>query len=379
MNILFLTAATGGGHVKAALALMKQMEKQIPDCKTNLVDSLKYINPIVDRLITGTYLITIRKTPGIYGKLYDISEKDEYVTDLVKVFNNILSRRLYRLFEQQVPSAVICTHTIPLQMLSRLKVKGLLNIPLIGIVTDFSNHYFWKLDGIDAFIVPHEFIKQDMLKMGIPESRVYTCGIPVAEDFLTTSGDKRQALENLGLENKPTLLLMGGSLGFGDIRTVFASLLSVRRDIQIIVVAGSNKKLKASLENIAQNSDKNIRVFGYTDRISELMDASSLLITKPGGITISEALVKKLPILIMTPIPGQEERNARFLINAGASVRITQCDDMEAMLEKILDKPYIMQNMSEAAAKLARPHACEDIAGIVEKLVLKESAACYIG
>lgn len=379
MNILFLTAATGGGHVKAALALMKQMEKQIPGCKTNLVDTLKYISPMVDRLITGTYLMTIRTAPGIYGKLYDISEKDEFITDLVKSFNNILSHKLYRLFEQHVPSAVICTHTIPLQMLSRLKVKGLLNIPLIGIVTDFSNHYFWKLDGIDALIVPHEFVKDDMLKMGIPGNRIYTCGIPVGEDFLTAPGDKRLALKNLGLENKPTILLMGGSLGFGDIRTVFASLLSIRREIQIIVVAGSNKKLKALLEDLAQSSDKSILILGYTDRVSELMDASSLLITKPGGITISEALIKKLPILITTPIPGQEERNARFLINAGASVRITSFDDMEALLEKILDKPHVMQNMSEAAAKLAKPHACEDIAGIVEKLVLKEPVACCIG
>lgn len=378
MNILFLTATTGGGHVKAALALMKQMEKQIPDCRTNLVDSLKYINPMVDKLITGTYLSTIKNVPGIYGKLYDISEKDEFITDLVKGFNNILSHKLYRLFEQHQPDAVICTHTMPLQMLSRLKAKGLLNIPLIGIVTDFSNHYFWKLDGIDAFIVPHEYVKKDMLKMGIPESRIHACGIPVSEDFLTTSGDKLLTLKNLGLENKPTLLIMGGSLGFGDIRTVFSSLLSVRREVQIIVVTGSNKKLKAQLDTMAKSSDKNIRILGYTDRISELMDASSLLITKPGGITISEALVKKLPILITTPIPGQEERNARFLINEGVSVRITQCDDMDTLLEEILDKPQVMRNMSEAAAKLAKPHACEEIASLVEKLVLKEPSACCI-
>lgn len=378
MNILFLTATTGGGHVKAALALMKQMEKQIPDCRTNLVDSLKYINPVVDKLITGTYLSTIKNVPGIYGKLYDISEKDEFITDLVKGFNNILSHKLYRLFEQHQPDAVICTHTMPLQMLSRLKAKGLLNIPLIGIVTDFSNHYFWKLDGIDAFIVPHEYVKEDMLKMGIPESRVHACGIPVSEDFLTTSGDKLLTLKNLGLENKPTLLIMGGSLGFGDIRTVFTSLLSVRREVQIIVVTGNNKKLKAQLDTMAKNSDKNIRILGYTDRISELMDASSLLITKPGGITISEALVKKLPILITTPIPGQEERNARFLINEGVSVRITQCDDMDKLLEDILDKPQVMRNMSEAAAKLAKPHACEEITSLVEKLVLKEPSACCI-
>jgi len=378
MNILFLTAATGGGHVKAALALMQQMEQQIPDCKTSLVDSLKYINPIVDRLITGTYLKTVKNVPGIYGKLYSISEKDEFVTDLVKGFNNVLSHRLYRLFKQYVPDAVVCTHTMPLQMLSHLKRKGLLNIPLIGIVTDFSNHFFWKLDGVDAFIVAHECIKDDMVKMGIPQDQIYTYGIPVSKDFLSTSVDRSLLLKNWGLEDKPTLLLMGGSLGFGDIQTVFTSLLSVRRDIQIIAVTGSNKKLKSHLEGLACNSDKSVHILGYTDKISELMDISSLLITKPGGITISEALVKKLPILITTPIPGQEERNAQFLINAGASIRLIQGDDMESLLERILDRPCVMQKMSEAAGKLAKPYACEDIASLVERLVQKEPAACCI-
>jgi len=379
MNILFLTAATGGGHVKAALALMQQMEKQIPDCKTSLVDSLKYVNPMVDKLVTGTYLKTVKNVPGIYGKLYDFSEKDEFITDLVKGFNNILSHRLYKLFEQYVPDAVVCTHTMPLQMLSRLKRKGLLHIPLIGIVTDFSNHYFWKLDRVDAFIVAHECIKDDMVKMGIPEDRIHTYGIPVAEDFLVTSVDRSLILKKWGLENKPTILLMGGSLGFGDIQAVFTSLLSVRREIQIIAVTGSNKKLKSHLEKLAYNSDKNIQILGYTDKISELMDVSSLLITKPGGITISEALVKKLPILIISPIPGQEERNAQFLMNAGASIRLIQGDDMELLLERILDRPYVMQKMSEAAGRLAKPNACEDIASLVERLVQKEPAACCIG
>lgn len=372
MNILFLTAATGGGHVKAAQALMQQMEKQIPGCKTSLIDTLKYINPLVDKLVTGTYLHTIKTIPGIYGRFYDLSEKDEFITDLVKAFNYILSRKLCSLFEQYSPNAVVCAHTMPLQMLSCLKRKGLLNIPVIGIVTDYTNHFFWKLEGVDAFIVAHECIKDDMVKMGIRKDRVHACGIPVTENFLSTK-ERGLLLKDMGLENKPTLLLMGGSLGFGELQSVFSSLLKLKRDIQIIAVAGCNKKLQNQLESLSHDSQKSVRVLGYTDKISELMDVADLLITKPGGITVSEALVKKLPFLIMTPIPGQEERNARFLVDSGAAIRLNSCDNMEVVLKRTLDRPSALYKMSEAARKLARPHACMDIALLVEELILKPS------
>lgn len=368
MNILFLTAATGGGHVKAAEALMEHMEKQLPGCKTRLIDALKFINPIIDRLITGTYLKTVKALPGLYGKFYDLSEQDETITKLVRGLNNFLSPGLLQLFREDMPDAVICTHTMPLQMMARLKKKGLVNIPVIGIVTDYTNHYFWKLDEIDAFIVAHECIKDDMVKMGLRESSIYVCGIPVSERFAKEHTDRRLCLARLGLSNKPTILVMGGSLGLGNIEQVFRSLLYMKQDIQIVVVTGSNKKLRQQLEAISADCD-NIRILGYTENINELMSAASLIITKPGGITISEALVKRLPICIMDPIPGQEERNAKFLRNSGAAFRLTNRDDLEYLLEHTLFKPNVLKRMSEAAGRLAKPNACEEIACIIERLV----------
>lgn len=377
MKILFLTAATGGGHIKAAQALMQQMERQIPDCQTMLVDSLKFISPLVDRLVTGTYLRTIRTLPGIYGRFYDLSEKDELITDLVKSFNRLLSHKLYNLLESYKPDAVVCVHTMPLQMLSCLKEKGMLSIPVIGIVTDYTHHSFWKLDGVDAFVVAHEHIKRNMAAMGIREERVYTCGIPVTESFLYKI-DRRLILEGLGLALKPTILLMGGSLGFGGLESAFSSLLKLPRDIQIVAVTGYNHKLQARLQNLAQNARGEIRILGYSDKINELMDACDLLVTKPGGITVSEALVKKLPLLITSPIPGQEERNARFLVDSGAAIRPEPYKNMEIVLEKIISRPGVLKKMSDAAGKLATPHASEDITGLVEELVLKKSAAFCI-
>ena len=372
MNILFLTAATGGGHVKAANALMNQMENQLPDCKTMLVDSLKYINPAIDKLVTGVYLSTIKTAPFLYGRFYDLSENDDFITDIAKGFNSLLSGKLNKLFRKYTFDAAVCAHTMPLQMLSSLKKKRLLNIPLIGLVTDFTHHSFWNLQGVDAFIVAHDAIKKDMVNMGIQEDKVHSYGIPVANDFLK-AGNRIQILRKLGLKNKPTLLLMGGSLGFGGMEAVFTTLLKINRDNQIIAVAGHNKKLQNSLETLVRThgSKKNIRLLGYTERISELMDASDMLITKPGGITVSEALVKNLPIIITTPIPGQEERNARFLTGSGAAVRLHSCSKLEDILCSTLDRPFVLHKMAEAANKLAKPSACSDISCLVEDLVIK--------
>jgi processive 1,2-diacylglycerol beta-glucosyltransferase len=371
MNILFLTASTGGGHVSASQALMEHMESRIPGCRTRLVDALKYIGPAIDRLITGTYLQTIRRAPYIYGKLYDLSEKDEVYSDLVKAFNRILAPRLSGIFQEERPDAVVCTHTMPLQMVSQLKRMGYLQIPVIGIVTDYASHFFWKQEEADAFIVPHERIRSDMARMGIFKDRIYTYGIPVSGQFANSNGineSKKYAL----LKERPVVLLMGGSLGLCSMKSVFASLLALDKEISIIAVTGHNKKLMAELERLLSRSAKPAAILGYTHNISDLMDKASVIITKPGGVTVSEALVKRLPIFIMDPIPGQEERNAEFLINAGAALSLPDDRSLPDFLTKALDDPFLLRRMSAAAAKLAMPDACEDITGLICRLVMKD-------
>jgi len=369
-----MTADTGGGHVKAAQALMHQSEKQIPGCKSMLVDSLKFISPAINKIITGTYHKTIKSAPFLYGKLYDLSEDGDFITDIAKAFNGLLSGRLNKLFMQYRFDAAVCAHTIPLQMLASLKRRGLLNIPVIGLVTDYAHHSFWNVAEADAFIVAHEDVKKDMVKMGIDEEKVFAFGIPVAEEFLKP-GNRYVLLNKMGFKDKPTLLLMGGSLGFGEMLPLFSALISIARDIQIIAVAGHNKKLKYQMENIVNKrngfNSSNIRIFGYTDKISELMDIADIIITKPGGITVSEALVKNLPIIITRPIPGQEERNARFLTQSGAAVRLHSCSELENILQKMLDRPFTLRRMSKAAGKLARPNASVNIARLLEEFVMK--------
>lgn len=370
MNVLFLSVSTGDGHLKAAEAIKEYVLQKYPLSRILIADTLKYISPVVDRLIVGGYLNTVKSTPHIYGKLYKLAEADENITDISKSLNKVLSHKLNNLINEFNPSIIVCTHTLPLQMLSYLKRKGKVTIPVVAIVTDFVNHLFWKLENIDAFVVAHEYIKHDMVNMGIPHENIYAYGIPVSQKFLHKK-DKKNILESLKLENRLTALVMGGSLGFGEIPCVFKSLLNCDRDLQIIVVTGKNEKLHKQLESYLINNQKQVKILSYTNRIADLMNISDIIITKPGGMTISEALVKQLPIFIMSPIPGQEERNARFLVNSGVAVRILPDENINNIFYQVLDNPLRLKHMKEMASYLARPYAAKDIVGLMEELMSK--------
>lgn len=379
MKVLLLTAATGGGHIKAAEALAESLVRKHPEWETVTADSLKCISPIVDRLVVGTYLNTIKNAPNLYGRLYDLSERDIVIADLSRAFNKLLSYKLCDYINNCRPSAIVCTHTFPLQMLSNLKCMNRINIPVIGIVTDFVSHLFWKLDGVDALVVSHRHIKEDMMKTGIPGTIIHTYGIPVSAAF-REKRERQHLLNEFGLSDKPALLIMGGSLGFGEVRNIFNSLLKCSRDLQIIAVTGWNKKLKMQLEELSRGCNKNVRILGYTNRIHDLMDISDFIITKPGGVTISEALVKRLPILIMPPFPGQEERNARFLAGKGAAIRLLHEENLEKVLYPLMDNPLKVRHMREMEGLLARPNAGEDIIELIERLVYDQTVdqSCLI-
>lgn len=370
MKILFLAANTGGGHVKAAEAIMEYMEENVPGCETELIDALKYINAGIDRLITGTYLQTIRKAPWIYRRLYYLSEKNKSAAAFAKAMGGLLSSGLAGLFTERSPDAVICTHSIPLHMVSKLKRAGIINIPVIAVVTDFTSHSFWYFKETDAFIVAHEDVGSEMAAMGIDKNRIHALGIPVSQRF--TGGNGANGSRTYG-HRRYTVFLMGGSLGLCSMQETFSELLKIGRDISIITVTGHNTELKRRLVQIAAASGKDARIFGYTNNISELMDKADLIITKPGGVTIAEALVKRLPIFFMDAIPGHEERNARFLLESGAACWLPSGDSLPEALEQIMDNPKMLQSMSESAAKLARPNACEEITRLVTDLISRKN------
>ncbi len=372
MRVLILYVSVGTGHMKAAEALKESIEKQFEGWSVDILDTLKYINPIIDKVVVNSYLGALKRSPGLYSRLYTASGTGTAIYDISKSLNKLLSYKLNSLIEDYDPSAIVCTHPFPMQMLSSLKEKNRINIPAIAILTDYVVHSLWLDSGMDAFIVANELMKTEMINRGIPGSIIFPYGIPVSPKFLTRV-DRVCLLKKLGLENnKFTVLVMGGGMGCGNIDSTMASLLNCDLDLQIIVVTGTNHKLKTRLEDSTKNmgSNKKVLILSYTDRINELMDISDLLITKPGGMTVSEALVKGLPIFIISPIPGQEEGNASFLIRSGVANRIDDSDQLVSVLSHVANNPLALNAMRENSKLWSRPHSATDIATLLGKLVL---------
>ncbi len=363
MDVLFLSISMGAGHIRAAEALNEYIEKKYPGSRTLIVDTFKYINTAAHKLIVDGYLNIAEKRPELYGWLYGMSECKGNINTLSEIVSRLLSYKIKRLISGFKPSIIVCTHPFPLQMISFLKKKEKLDIPVIAILTDYVNHPLWFHDNIEAYIVGHDTIKKDMIKDGLSKERIFSYGIPVSPSFLDKKSKKDLRME-LGLEDRFTLLVMGGSLGFGEIEHTFLSLFKKLNKAQFIVVTGKNDALKKRLEQFSSSFGRYVRILGYTDNIPILMDASDLIITKPGGMTVSEALVKELPMAVISPIPGQEERNAEFLVKSGAAIRIPSKDQDGNLLE-IINNPAKLAALKKKSSELAKPLAGQNIAKLM--------------
>jgi processive 1,2-diacylglycerol beta-glucosyltransferase len=365
VKVLALTISAGKGHNKAAEALKTYFSKNNKNVDMEVVDALKYINPIVDKLIVGSYLKSLKKTPLLYGKLYEYAESDDAISNVSGLVNDVLSIKIKGLIEDSSPDVIVCTHPFPLEMLSILKRKGKTSVPVVAILTDYAPHSFWFYSHIDAYVIPHEDFTQDLIEKGISKETIYPLGIPVCEGFLN-SIEKKAARNLLNIdENKLTLLIMGGGLGIGNMKNIFENLAFSSLDIQLIACTGSNLKLKNQLEDISSRCNKRSLVYDYTDQVSTLMSACDILITKPGGLTITEALIKHLPIVITSTIPGQEEKNADYLLNNGIAARIKNSDSIVTIVKQIASSEIRLKYMREIAREKSKPNATEDICNLI--------------
>jgi processive 1,2-diacylglycerol beta-glucosyltransferase len=386
MNVLFLSVSTGEGHIRAAEALKEHIEDNFSDSQCKIIDTFKYINPFLDKLVVGSYLNLINKLPVLYGNLYKLSEYNESIINITNSLSRLFSCKLIPLIKDFNPTIIVCTHTLPFQMVSYLKEKSVISIPLTAIVTDYVYHPFWKLNNIDALIVPNEKIMSDMIEADIPKNIIYPYGIPLTEKFLNKK-NKEEIMSNLGFEEKLTGLIMGGSLGIRSVYSSFKMVFKCSEEMQIIIVTGRNTYIKKKLEKelahykinnpdksslVESNSyicnNKKIILYGYTDKISELMDISDFIITKPGGMTISEALVKELPIFLAFPIPGQEERNCRFLVENGMAIYIEPKKNLNYILNDFFYNNPKIEDMKKQARTFARPDSCYNTALLLNKL-----------
>ena len=402
-KVLIMSASTGGGHNRAARAIKEELtNKSINgitiDCE--IIDSLKIVNGTMDRLISQGYEKSAKYTPKAWGGVYKLTEstlisrnefKDNPLTSLV-------SRKLKKLVELKKPDLIIGTHPFPMIALSTLKKHSMLysnnelntfteslhnyykdlNIPpLITVLTDYTTHSAYIQNEIDYYIAGHEYVKELLIEDGIDEEKIKPYGIPVEKSFLSHR-DRNTVLSELNLDpDKFTVLLMGGSFGAGSIKDTLEELISIDRDFQVIVVTGRNKSLKEKLEKSLISSedtiDKNISVLGFTDKMNDLLASVDILVSKPGGLTTTESLLKEVPMIIPYFIPGQEEENLDFLSNCGASLRTSKKFTLSVILKVLIDNPNRIDMIKENIKSIKKLNASQDIAKLAFDILSKQN------
>jgi len=364
-RVLILSASVGSGHVKAAEALERAMRGRADVEEVLCDDSLDHTNVLHKQLYSTLYAKLSAMLPEFLGWWYESSD-DPWVSDRSRLALDIpQALPLMNLVKEFRPDIILCTHFMPAGVLSWLIGNGKLDARLGIVITDFHFHAFWITRAFHWYFVAQEEDKIHMEALGLPGDRIEVTGIPVAPEFARPV-DADAVLVRHGLRpGRPTLLVAGGTLGLSPASAVVRRLLQLDRDFQVIVACGRNEELRGAISSLVADRSDDFRVLGYTNEMPDLMGAASILLSKPGGMTTAEALARGLPMMILDPIGGQEERNSDVLLEVGAAVKCTEVTLVAHKLRCLLDNPDRLRAMGANARRLGRPDAAAEIARIV--------------
>jgi len=367
-RVLILYISDYSGHHRAAMAIERAFKLTAANVEVMLVNAFNYTNPILEKVINITYMEVIRRRPEFWGRMYDnpvIVKKSQRLRGLIHKYN---TGKLKNLIEQFNPDAIISTQAFPCGMVADYKKSYDAKFYVFGVLTDYAPHSYWIFEKVDAYFVPSKETGERLIQNGVPANKVIDTGIPIDPVFKTVK-DKNSIIKGLGLKTDiPIILIMGGSQGVGPIRDIFRFLLRSRLDVQIIAVCGKNKRLYRWLSKFNKRynkSGKEARVYSFADNTDELMEIATFIISKPGGITTAEACVKGLPILIVDPIPGQEQMNTDFLLKNNVGIQVKDPVNVEVIMEELLYNRSKLAEIGRITRDFAKPESAENIAGFV--------------
>ncbi len=355
------------GHYHAAAAIAEGLKEVSPGIEVKNVNAFSYTNPILEKIITKTYLEVIKKNPEFWGRIYDNPDVMKNIVKVRNVIHSFNNAKIFRLMQKERPDIIYCTQAFPCGMVANYKRLHGGKEYLVGVLTDNAPHSYWLFDEVDCYIVPSSEAKDVLVKKGVPDEKIKVYGIPVSLKF-RKKNDPREIKAMLGFNpDVPVVLIMGGSQGLGAIDRMVMSLLEDKDHLyQLLVVTGANRKLFSRLEKLPELCGaSNIRIFSYIDNIEEMMDASDVIVTKAGGLTTAEALVKGLPLILVDPIPGHERMNADYLIKSGAALEIADFGELHKKIKELEKTKAPLIDIKRNIEKIAKPNSTVDAARLV--------------
>jgi len=369
---MILSVTAGYGHHSTAKALADSFLAR--GAEVEVVDVLEKINHLLQKTIAEGYLfVTNKYMRRAYRTVYTFLEDKGQVTskyNIGSLTSALMAFKFHSFITDYAPDAILCSHVTAAQIVNELKRRNKISQPIIGVITDYTIHPFWEDTGyVEKIVTASELLTRRALSKGIREEQIAPLGIPVRPKF-SKKISKEEACEKFGLDPaRPVVLLMGGSMGYGNLQNYVEKILNVDRKIQILAVCGNNHK---QYNKLKEENIPGLHPFGFVNNVDEMMDAADCIITKPGGLTVTESLAKNLPMILMNPIPGQEERNVDFLMNNGMAIEVTKTFPLEDAMYFMFSNPRRLELMTECIKLYAKPNATEDIVDMTYELVEKK-------
>jgi processive 1,2-diacylglycerol beta-glucosyltransferase len=404
MRILIATVTAGAGHVAAAAALEEAWRAGHPEDDVERLDLVKFFSPLHRKVVSDGYVKLVERAPELWGMVFKKTDDPNLARRLNRIqrlFPSNSRARFERHLKHFKPDVVLCTHYSPLQTLEHLKRKGIgrgspradgapnhfavvpardnslapphktrpLQPFVVSVVTDFEAHALWMNKCVDLYCVAAEETKARLVARGAAAENILAAGIPISTRF-SASPDPDIVRKALGVrDDLPIILVLSGGFGMGPVAEILAELDKVGQQFQTVVVTGRNDELRR--EVAASDRKHPTHVLGFASNMHELMAIAGLIITKPGGLTSSEALAMGKPLFILNPIPGQEAANSDFLLERGAAVKINRVEDLPYRIERLLGTPKLAE-MEVAARALGRAGAAKTICEEVLKRIKSE-------
>ncbi|MGB9682532.1 MAG: MGDG synthase family glycosyltransferase [bacterium] len=367
-DIIFLIASYGTGHRQVALALQKAIRQMEPSIKTEVVDFLDLVDPYFNELTQWLFIRILKYNPSLWRILFKRTENVDIDSISHNILNLLGSKKLINFIEKEDPKVIVCTYPIQVGVLSRLKRLKLVDKPIVSVVTDIAVHSFWLHPYVDLYIVANDYAKEMLISKGVPPYKIGATGLPIDPSF-SEPIDKDRCLKIFGLDGSvPVVSAMMGGYGLDDkLVQVVDVLMDIDIPFQGIVATGHNRRVRRLLRERTKEKE-NIKIFGYIHHARELMAISDILITKAGGITISEALAMETPMVLYGVIPGHEEENAQFLINNMAALMARDSSELERNVRALLLDRNLAESIKVEERRLRKPTSSLDGAKLILEL-----------
>ncbi len=385
-RVLVLSASAGAGHLRAAEAIEKAIRLRGLASEVQHLDVLKYTNKVFRHLYSKAYIDLVNRAPEVLGWLYDHLDDPAKNDPIRLAFDRLNANPFIRFLKRNQPDVAICTHFLPSGIISSLKAEKKVRVLNAVVVTDFDVHAMWLCRHVEQYFVALEETKVHLRALGVPESLITVSGIPIDPVFAELK-DKRALRRKHGLDqDRFTILVSAGGFGVGPVGHLLLALAQLSHPARVVMVCGRNEALKAelteTLKKLARRSVVSFTLLGFTTEMDELMTAADLYVGKPGGLTTSEALSKGLPMVVINPIPGQEERNSDHLLEQGAAIRCNNLPALAYKIDTLINMPGKLARMCENAGAMGKPEAAFTVIDRLDALCqlrLKsgESAARY--